>query len=185
VIAASSCSLAADVKESRFRLDLFHHLSVARLVIPPLRDRMTDLVPLIDTLLHQIKRNEAHSLRIASEVLSRMTDYRWPGNIRELRNVLSCMAASSPDGALQCADLPTSFATSPLHRESVDVSSDLRTIERRTILAAIDKAGGRRTAAARALGISKATIYRKLAAFRNNNQNLPESLTPKVRGIPG
>jgi transcriptional regulator of acetoin/glycerol metabolism len=167
VMAASGRSLNVDVSEHRFRSDLYHHLSVARLEVPPLRSRPTDLAPLIDALLTQIKSGDEHDLSLGEGVVRRLGDYRWPGNARELRNVLECMAASSPNGVLECDDLPSSFlapshSTKPQHS---DVVTDLRTIERQAIQAAMDKSGGRPAAAAKALGISKATIYRKLASF--------------------
>jgi sigma-54 dependent transcriptional regulator, acetoin dehydrogenase operon transcriptional activator AcoR len=167
VVASSGRSLNVDVSEHLFRSDLYHHFSVARFEVPPLRRRLTDLAPLTEALLTQIKSGDDRDLSLGEGVVQFMSDCRWPGNARELRNVLECMAASSPNGVLECDDLPTSIrAPSPSARaQHSEVVTDLRTIERQAIQSAMNWSGGRPAAAAKALGISKATIYRKLASF--------------------
>jgi sigma-54 dependent transcriptional regulator, acetoin dehydrogenase operon transcriptional activator AcoR len=159
VMAATNRPLAIDVAQGRFRADLFYRLSGASLELPPLRDRLDDLPHLVEHLLRQIVPGDAIPPFVDETVFAKLRTHDWPGNVRELRNMLERMVALSPDGVLD-----TEF--SGLGKSSTPAPRQLRSTERQMILAALAASGGSAKEAARTLGISRATIYRRLSAYR-------------------
>ncbi len=169
LIAASHRDLEERVRAGRFREDLLYRLKVLVVRIPPLRERMGDLRPLVDFLLARIAEERGRERpRIADEVLRRFERYSWPGNVRQLQNVLqrlSLMAGSNPiDLTLLEADreLGSLFDTA---RKTGEAIYSLAANERARIRSALEQAGGNRNEAARILGISRATIYRKIKEY--------------------
>lgn len=166
VIAASNRLLERDVANGRFRADLFHRLNGAMLVLPPLRQRLDDLPMLTDRLLREIVPAGTVPPTPDAAVFATLRAYHWPGNVRESRNVLERMIAASPDGTLDLAALE--LGPSGLWNGSTDPSAEpIRHTEKMMILKAVAASGGSASRAARALGISRATIYRRLNAYRS------------------
>ncbi len=164
VIAATSKTLAQEVAEGRFRADLFYRLNCAVLSLPPLRERLADLPWLVPTLLRQIAPEVAVDRTTNDTILARLHTHDWPGNVRELRSMLTRMVTLSPDGRLDPALLvPEGPGTAPQGR--------LRSQEKTMILTAMMVAHGSARQAAQALGISRATLYRRLAAYRHDDQD--------------
>jgi transcriptional regulator of acetoin/glycerol metabolism len=169
VIAATNRPLGVAVQSGLFRMDLFHRLNTATLEVPPLRQRIGDIPDLVGRLLASLSIDGEPPLTLDPELLPLFSAHAWPGNIRELRNVLECMAALSPDGHLQHADLPPGFAIS----SPEDVLGGGRRAGRRGkgsdpegLHEALSAANGKAEVAAHRLGISRATFYRRLAAER-------------------
>ncbi len=161
VIAATNRDLAEFVREKRFREDLFYRLSVFELLVPPLRDREDDLDRLIDHFFEHF-RIEHHrpQLQISAAARERMHRYAWPGNVRQLRNVI--------DSAVVMADGPEILPSDlGLHDAGLDQIDTLRVDhwERRLITLALDRTGGNVPEAAELLGFSRATAYRKIAEY--------------------
>lgn len=161
VIAATNRDLAEFVRERLFREDLFYRLSVFELVVPPLRDREDDLERLIDHFFEHF-RIEHHrpELRISEAARQRMKRYAWPGNVRQLRNVI--------DSAVVMADGPEILTSDlALHDAGVEEIDTLRIDhwERKLITLALERTGGSVPEAAELLGVSRATAYRKIAEY--------------------
>jgi DNA-binding NtrC family response regulator len=158
IVAATSRPLAKLVRSGEFREDLYYRLNVIAIDLPPLRQRREDVAPLVRHFLEQIATNLGSEPRTASaELLTRLECLPWPGNVRQLRNCLERMCVMSTASELTVADLPVEANDA----EPV-IAGDLRTLERSAIEEALRRAGGNRTRAAEALGISVRTLQRRL-----------------------
>ncbi len=171
VIAATSQNLKALVEQGRFRADLYFRLNVLPIVLPPLRERTSDLEALCEVLLEQIALRLAIPQReLTSEATMVLSGYDWPGNIRELRNVLERACTMSdrirltPDefaGLLPAAASQVKAAAAVV-RPLADAMAE---VERAAIKAALAATTGNKVGAARLLGISRAKLYDKLARY--------------------
>jgi two-component system NtrC family response regulator len=169
ILAATHRNLAAMAEDGTFREDLFYRLAVVPLYLPPLRERKADIPELAEHLFQKAKeRHGLQHLRISSSVLGRLAAYRWPGNIRELENVIERMLVLSNGDRITEEDLPEALqqevgapANGRLLLELPDEGVSLEAIERELLLRALEKASGNQTQAARYLDISRRTfIYR-------------------------
>jgi two-component system NtrC family response regulator len=167
VIAATHRDLSAMVEDQTFREDLYYRLAVVPLTVPPLRERREDIPELIETLFQRAK--ERHGLldvRMASAVHQRLISYRWPGNVRQLENVLERLLVLSSGDLITAEDLPeelvpASPSTAILWPNLPEDGISLEAIERELISRALEKFDGNQTQAARYLDISRRTlIYR-------------------------
>ncbi|MDY0744864.1 sigma 54-interacting transcriptional regulator [Paucibacter sp. R3-3] len=166
VIAATSVDLEAQVRQGRFRADLYYRLNVLSIALPPLRDRLQDLAALVELFLAQIsERSGLPQREITEQGLAALAGHGWPGNIRELRNVLEKAVMLSEERRLDAADfrplLPTAATAAPAAGHLL--ADAVVEAERDAIQAALAAAGGNRSKAAQLLGISRATLYEKLA----------------------
>jgi two-component system response regulator HydG len=163
VLAATNRDLLADVHAARFRQDLYYRLRVVEVVVPPLRDRRDDILPLARQLLAgTAKRFGKKAPALAPEAANLLLRYMWPGNVRELENALERAVALARSDRIGVDDLPPEVGASPA---PVQVADDVRTlaeVERDYIAAALRASGGNRSRAAARLGIGAATLYRKL-----------------------
>ncbi len=169
IVAATNRNLSAMVEDGTFREDLFYRLAVVPLILPPLRERKEDIPEIAEFLLHKAKdRHGMQSLRVAPAVIARLSAHRWPGNIRELENVVERMLVLSNGAQITEDDLPDELRrlpgapeTSSLVLEIPDEGISLDSVERELLLRALEKANGNQTRAARYLDISRRTfIYR-------------------------
>ena len=161
VVAATNRSLSEFVRERRFREDLYYRLSVFELPVPPLRDRGDDIGILIDYFLEHFRRQHNRpALRLAPEARERLLDYPWPGNVRQLRNVIDSAVVLAEDPAIVADDLG-------LRDSSLSTLETLRIDqwERRLIRKALQRTDGNVPQAAKLLGISRATAYRKISEY--------------------
>ncbi len=174
VIVATSRDLNAMVERREFRSDLYFRLNVLPIALPPLRDRISDLEALCEALLEQIAlRLRITQREIGPSAIDVLASYAWPGNIRELSNALERACAVSDQLRLEAEDfvglLPTRIVpqTGPLVRPGIQHLADaVAEAERSAILAALAKANGRKAAAAKILGISRAKLYDRLERLR-------------------
>ena len=160
VFAATNRDLAAEVRAGRFREDLFYRLRVARLRVPPLRERLDDVPLLIAAFL-----DGDLPLKLDAEVMDLMQAYDWPGNVRELRNTAEYMTIHCRGDVVHTSHLPPeirSAVAGTTAAASVSGADNDADGERARILDALTRAGGNRTRAARLLGMSRATLYRRL-----------------------
>lgn len=170
VFAASNQNLPEVVKEGRFRPDLYHRLSVFSLDLPPLRHRLEDLEQLVPAFIAEFNALSGKRVtEIPEPVWDRLREYSWPGNIRELRNVLerSVLLAESDSLPIRWLQLPREEASraeahgpedGPLIRIPLDGSLTLDEMEARIIREALEQTGFNVTAAARALGATRQTL---------------------------
>jgi transcriptional regulator with PAS, ATPase and Fis domain len=180
VIAATSRDLKADIAAGRFRPDLYYRLNVLTIKLPPLRERSEDFAPLCDHILEQIAARSRLALRdLAPDALALLQRCDWPGNIRELRNVLeqACMLADGPrltaDDIGGIVATPTAAAPMTSAQPSpataaaaapASYAAAFAAFERQLITQALQAAGGKVEQAAKQLGIGRATLYKKIAA---------------------
>ena len=167
VVAATHRNLAAMVEDGTFREDLYYRLAVVPLYIPPLRERREDIPELLDVLFTRAR--ERHGLkdaRFAPSVLQRLIAFRWPGNVRQLENVLERMLVLAPGSLLTEEDLPeeigrSAAASAPLWLNLPEEGISLESVERDLITSALERFHGNQTRAASYLDISRRTlIYR-------------------------
>jgi two-component system, NtrC family, nitrogen regulation response regulator NtrX len=166
VVSATNQDLPALVAEKTFREDLYYRLSVVPIRVPPLRERPEDIPPLAEYFVDEFcRRNNFRPKRFAEGVFEALEAYRWPGNIRELRNVVERMAILAPDPITSDA-VPIEIR---LARET-DAPSTLEETraqaERDVIREALDRAGWNVSAAARALGIERTRLHKRIRALR-------------------
>jgi two-component system response regulator AtoC len=164
VLAATARDLEAEVRDGRFREDLFYRLNVVHIHIPPLRERREDLDGLVAALLERVAERSGRQASITREALALVRKGRWPGNVRELGNALERAAVLSPDGVI----LPDAFqglgASAPLRSDqsAVTLRAAMEQAERGAVERALEAAGGNRREAARLLGISVRSLFYKL-----------------------
>jgi len=171
VIATTNIRIEDQLKESKFRKDLYYRLNVIPLRIPPLRERPGDILPLAEFFLARYSAENGSKVNsFAPEALRRLADYSWPGNVRELQNVVQRAVLISDSNVVsrdcvildpefeQGAAQPSGFSLMPLCEvEKIMIEKALSTVE------------GNRTRAAEILGISVRTLRNKLAEYRQNN----------------
>jgi PAS domain S-box-containing protein len=163
VVAATHRDLQREVAEGRFRADLLYRIRVARIELPPLRERGEDLSLLVSAFVREIGRNvDKPVTALSPTALARLRAYRWPGNVRELLSAVEFAVIRCRGATIQCEDLPPEVlaAGDPPPTEPVTPMD-----EKERLLTALRQAGGNRTAAALLLGMSRATFYRRLADF--------------------
>jgi transcriptional regulator with PAS, ATPase and Fis domain len=158
IVAATNLSLEDAVLTGKFRRDLFHRLDAFHLHVPPLRERIEDIAPLARWFLR-----DSHVMP-GSEVMAILEDYSWPGNIRELRNVLSKAMLFAGGPEIVPNDLPVEVILG--HTETDDEYS-LDGLEQQTICRVLAQTDGHQQKAADLLGISRRTLIRKLKLYRS------------------
>jgi DNA-binding NtrC family response regulator len=169
LIAATNRDLEEEVREGRFRSDLFYRLNVVQVSLPPLRERRED-VPLLAAYAVQ-RCSETFGVApkaIDAGALRRLTAYDWPGNIRELQNVIERCFALAPEGDITLASLPPHLRSDGEPTGTVQFGAalpSLESAERALIEAALKQSGGNKNQGARLLGIDRLRIYRKLEKY--------------------
>jgi len=163
VIAATNVDLGQAVEDKRFREDLYYRLNVARFRLVPLRERREDIPLLVDFFINKYTQKMGVRARVADGVLDRLTEYSFPGNVRELENMVEqAVALAGGSGVITLDDLvPESHvqAEEPSPRTLAGIVDEA---ERRAVLDALKAAGGNRERAAETLGISPTTLWRKM-----------------------
>jgi len=164
VIAATNKDLAERVRMGLFREDLYYRINVVRIEMPPLRQRKEDIPLLIHDFIRRFNRLQKKSVQgITQEALSLLMAYDWPGNIRELENVIERAFILCRDGCIDIRHLPEELAGHFSKRmQDSPMKSAREILEAETIRAAHQRTGFNRLAAARELGIHKTTLFRKI-----------------------
>jgi Nif-specific regulatory protein len=169
VIAATNKDLEKEIREGRFREDLFYRLNVLSVPLPPLRERPGDIALLTASLVERIAKERGRATpRVDNEVLDLLERYSWPGNVRQLENVLQRLSLLAGDGAVTLSVLESDENLRRTFLEdrapAVPVLS-LAKNEEEQIRRALEETAGNRDRAARLLGISRATVYRKIKEY--------------------
>ncbi len=157
VIAATNRDLHEAVAQGQFRADLYYRLNVFDIYIPPLRQRRADIPALVLGFLREFDHTAGRALDITSEAMDAMLQHDWPGNVRQLRNVLERATILCEGTAIRPDDLSLSSATSA-RRDS----THLEVLERRAIERVMRDANGNKAEASRRLGISRMQLYGRL-----------------------
>lgn len=168
ILAASNKNLEDEVKNGRFREDLFYRLNVVELNVPPLRERREDILPLASLFITEFAKGKA---RFSDTVVACLEQYPWPGNVRELRNAMERAVLLARSELILPTHLPTkvreAVAQQPNPSQTPVDAQQLEEIERSAILQALRKHDFNRTETAKALGISRRALIYKLQRFRN------------------
>jgi transcriptional regulator with PAS, ATPase and Fis domain len=172
IIAATNLDLRRAVQEGRFRDDLYYRLRVVPIEIPPLRERRADVEPLSRHLLRRVTARHGRSLLLAPDALRALLRYPWPGNVRELENALEYAVAVCRGQTIHAEDLPGEvLEAQPASPELVSTDPPILSLaapqpaengERERLRSALEACHWRRDEAARALGMSRTTLWRKM-----------------------
>ena len=172
LIAATNKNLSALVKQGQFREDLFFRLRVFEIQLPPLRHRSDDVPLLAQAFLKEFARENAKAVRaIAPDAMAALLGYPWPGNVRELRTAMEHAVVLARTDAIMLRDLPANVrsgnATDTLVLGELESQKPqtVKDAERQMIIDALAACNGNRSAAAKRLGLSRRTLYRKLDAY--------------------
>jgi transcriptional regulator with AAA-type ATPase domain len=166
IVAATNQDLEAAVKAGRFREDLYHRLGQFQLRVPPLRERPEDVVALAEHFL----RLKASEKSFSAQTISALLSHGWPGNIRELRNLVARVAMESSSPEIDFSRLNAVLTGEPtaLRQTASMPVGNLDSMEEQMILKALERTGGHRALAAEQLGISRRTLSRKLKEYKVN-----------------
>jgi len=167
IIATTQYDLIAMVKEKRFREDLYYRLNVLPVLLPPLRDRGSDILSLAETFLQQARPEAAK--RLSSSAAKLLLDHGWPGNVRELQNLMYHLTVAVRSAVIEEADLSMIASNQPVadeekERLGMDYYNAMSSLEKRLLMRALQESNGSRAEAARLLGINRQLLYSKLKA---------------------
>jgi transcriptional regulator with PAS, ATPase and Fis domain len=167
VITATNRNLAALVRQGSFREDLYYRINIVRMQLPALGDRREDIPLLIDHFIDTFNRSQGKRvIGVADEVLGRLMAYEFPGNVRELENIIEYAFVLCHGGLIEVRHLPPMFRESSGDADAAHRSgSTLRELETLHIVDALRRNNGNRTAAARELGINPSTLFRKIKSL--------------------
>jgi DNA-binding NtrC family response regulator len=176
VIAATNRNLAQDVKDGRFREDLYWRLNVIVISVPPLRERAFDIPLLVEYFTAKYCRSAGKPpLKVSPEALALLTAYPWPGNVRELENALERAVAFAQGPTLMPEDLPkrvrANGSVSSIIARASEKTLALRDVERDYIFEILRRTGGNKKRAAELLGLDRKTLYRKLEEYRSDGHS--------------
>jgi DNA-binding NtrC family response regulator len=171
IMAATNRDLETEYKKGTFRKDLYFRLNVVTIALPPLRERRSDIPILAHWFLDRLAPDR--DIQISSGAMKSLMAYDWPGNVRELENCIERAVALGDQDSIGISDLPASIAGTEMHAEAepagaLDLTastSDLEDLERATIERVFAKVNGDKALAGKMLGISRATLYRKLKRY--------------------
>jgi two-component system response regulator FlrC len=173
------------VRAARFRADLFYRLNVMSLRLPALRERRGDILPLARRAMQACARPGQAALSLSTDAERKLVSYDWPGNARELNNIVQRAAWLAAGGVINATDLDTgapgtpgaaagsASAAEPTTAQESGLDRDLKDRERELILATLRVTGGNRKLTAERLGISPRTLRHKLQQFKAAGVNVP------------
>lgn len=166
VIAATNKKLSEEIKEGRFREDLYYRLNVIKIEMPPLRERREDIPLLIDNFIKEF--SQVHNIEITNvdkKVYKLLSSLQWEGNVRELRNTVETMVVMSKDCKIDESNIPNWVLTSSTDDFIIDKEMTLEELEKKYINHLLSKNNFNKAQVAKILGIERATLYRKLKDY--------------------
>ncbi|HSB16541.1 MAG TPA: sigma 54-interacting transcriptional regulator [Bryobacteraceae bacterium] len=167
VLAATHRNLTEETERGNFRADLLYRIRVARIQIPALRDHLEDIPLLVSRFLADFRASTGKMvLDVSAEAMRALMRFPWPGNVRELRSAIEFAVINCRRPVLALDDLPPEISARPTGTMRAPTPEAPPADEKERILSALRKAGGKRSAAAKLLGISRATLYRRMADLK-------------------
>ena len=173
IICSTSKNLAAESREGNFREDLFYRLQVIPIEVPPLRDRKEDIPELCRYFLDEFSREKNEPLQMTDQTVQALMDYDYPGNVRELKNIVERISVLAPEPVIEPWHLPTDIVGSSNERmelSSLKLSAAVAMTEKACILKALHMTGGKRAKAAELLGISRKNLWEKLKVHKLSHE---------------
>jgi transcriptional regulator with PAS, ATPase and Fis domain len=172
IIAASNRDLAVEVEQGRFREDLFYRLQVIPILLPPLRERRSDIPILVQHFLDKYNaKHEGRICKVEDDAMVHLWEYDWPGNVRELENLMERMVVLNDDGVIRVENLPPNIRSfisekkiprPTLTDEGIDLNRAVEEFEYRLIDEALRRTKGNKQAAAKLLKLKRTTLVAKL-----------------------
>jgi two-component system, NtrC family, response regulator len=163
-VCATHQALPTLIQEGRFREDLYYRVSEITVNIPPLREREGDPALLAHAFLEKFAQQQGRSLRgFASEAMSAIESYAWPGNVREMENVIKRAVIMAEGGQVTVADL--GLAADKIEAEPINLRQVREHAERKAVVRALSRANGHIAQAAEMLGVSRPTLYDLINRF--------------------
>jgi two-component system response regulator HydG len=171
LISSTNRDLDEEVRVGHFRRDLFYRINVISIPTVPLRDRIEDLPLLVAAFVNEFCMREKKTITVRDDVVKLFQSYLWPGNVRQLRNVIERMVVLSRGDVLTRRDVPLDILSQveqqkavPQARKTLSDRGTLKELEIQAVKDALAECGGNKSKAARLLGISRKALYRKLEA---------------------
>jgi len=187
VISATNRDLKEEIKAGRFREDLYFRLNVFHINLAPLKERREDIPVLVQHFIDRFSRDAGKKLQgVSSQAMKVLTDYAWPGNIRELRNTLERAVILCGTGAIDPEHLPSELAAGGGESAYLKLpyGLPLREIEKEYILATLSRLQNNKARTAQALGISEKTLYNKLYRYSGRAPRRDDESPDEVEAIP-
>ncbi len=181
ILASTHRNLEEMTEKGNFRQDLYYRINVVSLHIPPLRERKDDIPLLVNHFLAKYPASGGSIRSISPETLSRLQEYDFPGNARELENIIERSPALCGDSDMQIHHLPQelcSFKSAPVPSSPTPIQS-LEDNEREYILSVLKSVNGNKTQAAKIIGIDRVSLWRKIKRYKNNGFDIDEYLQKK------
>lgn len=173
VISATNRNLEEEVVAGRFRPDLYYRLCVIPIVVPPLRERQSDILPLADHFLLQAVRNSGRSnISFSQETIHILKNHSWPGNVRELRNVIEFGVLKCQGREIQPSHLPP--ALQRITESILRRKRKKQKLQESSVIEALKVTRGNKSKAAQILGVSRATFYRYLGSVPDSDSENPD-----------
>jgi two-component system response regulator HydG len=162
LISSSNRDLAQEVAKGTFREDLFYRINVLEISMPPLRERMSDVPLLVSQFIHEFCKRENKALSVSDEVMQALQNHTWPGNVRQLQNVVERAVVLARGTSITLNELPSELRPLKTPARWPDKLVPLRELEVRAIKDAILACNGNKSKAAKMLGISRKAFYSRL-----------------------
>lgn len=166
ILACTSKDLSQEVAEGRFRQDLLYRLQVIPLQMPPLRDHKEDIEELCLAFLDEFNTVHGRSRKISPEVIECLKNYDFPGNVRELRNLMERASVLCRDSEITRSDLPVELTNTGHMGDGYSLAENLAAAEKQILQRALTKSGGNKTEASKLLGISRKNLWEKLKSHQ-------------------
>ena len=168
ILCATSKDLEKAVANGSFRQDLFYRLNVIPINLPPLRDRKEDIPALTNHFLHEFSIKRGVAMEISPEAMQCLIDYSYPGNVRELKNIIERVSVLAPEQLIKVDDLPTDLLVANGYREAGEsflMSDAVAKTEKQVLLKALAHTKGKKGEAAELLGISRKNLWEKMKIY--------------------
>ncbi len=168
LLCATAKDLEKAVSEGTFRQDLYYRLNVIPLVMPPLRKRKEDIPALTNRFLHEFSIKRGVAMEMTPEAMDCLTEYNYPGNIRELKNIIERACVLAPEAVIRPSDLPPDLSAVTAEQEgnnSYILSEAVARTEKNLVLKALARTGGKRAETADLLGISRKNLWEKMKQY--------------------
>ncbi|HNZ27320.1 MAG TPA: sigma-54 dependent transcriptional regulator [Spirochaetota bacterium] len=170
IISATNKEIETEVKEGKFREDLYYRLNVAKIHLPPLKDRIEDVAPLVRYFIEKFNKSMNKNIEgITEDALEALKRYDFPGNIRELENIIERVFIFCEGNKILLKDIESNInlpdRTKPSKQLSHEISGSIKDAEKRQIILALQRWDGNRTKAAEELGISRRTLINKIKYY--------------------
>ncbi|MCK5161139.1 MAG: sigma-54-dependent Fis family transcriptional regulator, partial [Candidatus Aureabacteria bacterium] len=164
IIAATNKNLEPLIKSGQFREDLYYRLNVIHFHLPPLRQRKTDIPLFVNRFIEELGKSSGKLIEsISEDALKILVNYSWPGNIRQLKNVLERMILLTSSRTLDVKDIPQEITA--VEGVPSKAGTTIKNAEKDLIIKELENTGGNKTETAKRLGISRKTLYRKMEEF--------------------